>query len=68
MEQQSSISITFDGTQVYVTKKGLNNMQAIALLATASGIMMKETLGDIKVGKQGEIVAADVPWRPGKTA
>ncbi len=69
MEQPTgSVLITFDGAQVWVTKKGLNNPQTIAVLAIAQGIMMKETLGDVTTGKHGEIVAANVPFRPEKTA
>jgi len=65
MEQAaSSIQVQFDGENVWVTKKGLNNPQAIAVLEIAKGVLMKHTLGDIKVGKQGEIVSASVPtWR-----
>jgi len=68
-QPSSSIQVQFDGENVWVTKKGLNNPKAIAVLEIAKAILMKHTLGDIKVGKQGEIVSASVPsWRPDKTA
>ncbi len=58
--------ITFDGKQVFVTKQGLDNMQVVALLEVAKGIMMRETLGNISKSQQGAVIGGAVAYRPSK--
>ncbi len=63
---QASIEIRYDGDQVTITKKNLNNVVALGVLELARGILMKETLGVTRQLAGGQVVAGQVPFRPPK--
>ncbi len=62
--QAPSIEIRFDGNQVLIFKKNLNNVTALGIMEIARGILLKETLGPTRQLAGGNVVAAEVPFRP----
>ncbi len=61
---QASITIRYDGKQLFIEKNNLNNVVALGVLEMAKDILMKEIVGPTRKFQAGKAVAAEVSFRP----